>query len=183
MHENFKLLVIVGMPGAGKTTAAKLLQKKGVSVLRFGDVTDEELRKLGKEINPTNERWFREKLRREMGQDAYAVKIEPQIIEAATTNSFVVVEGMRSWEEYLYLKQRFPWLKVLHIYASPKIRYQRLQSRRVRPLSESEAHERDVSEIEKLNAGGSIAIADYLIRNEGSLKHLQTELEKIYKSL
>ena len=49
-----KLVAIVGLPGSGKTEVAKILNKKGYSIVRFGDVTDVELKKQGLEINEEN---------------------------------------------------------------------------------------------------------------------------------
>jgi dephospho-CoA kinase len=34
------ILAFVGMPGAGKTEASAYLKKKGIPILRFGDLTD-----------------------------------------------------------------------------------------------------------------------------------------------
>jgi dephospho-CoA kinase len=52
------------------------------------------------------------------------------------------------------------------------IRYPRLAGRPVRPLTAEEAASRDKSEIENLNKGGPIAMADYVIPNEHNLDDL-----------
>ena len=67
-----KVVAIVGMPGAGKSEVARLFQKKGFTRIRFGDVTDEEIRRRGLELNEENERHIRELLRQEHGMSAYA---------------------------------------------------------------------------------------------------------------
>ena len=38
---------------------------------------------------------------------AMAIKIEPRILEAAKNNSFVVLDGLYSWEEYVFFKEHF----------------------------------------------------------------------------
>jgi hypothetical protein len=55
--------------------------------------------------------------------------------------------------------------------------------RPVRPLTPFESHSRDFAEIENLNKGGPIAIADYLIKNDRDEKAFTRELDKFYKSL
>lgn len=179
--DNLKLLAIVGMPGAGKTVAADFFRSKDIPILRFGDQTDISLKELGLERNEKNERFVREKLRKEYGMAAMAVKIEPRILEAAKTHATVVLDGLYSWEEFIYLKKKFPQLKLLCIYASPAIRHERLAVRKVRPLTEEESLSRDFAEIENLNKGGPIAIADYLISNETDEASFTRELETVYQ--
>lgn len=183
MEPQRKLIAIVGMPGAGKTVAADFFHSKHITVLRFGDQTDITLRELGLERNEKNERFVREKLRKDFGMAAMAVKIEPRILEAAKTNSVIVLDGLYSWEEYVHLKHKFPEIQLLCIYAPPKVRYERLGNREIRPLTLSEASSRDIAEIENLNKGGPIAMADYLLVNDSNEAAFQTQLEQVYKKL
>jgi len=181
--DTVKLIAIVGMPGAGKSVAAEFFKAKGIPILRFGDQTDIGLKELGLEKNEINERMYREKIREELGMAAMAIKIEPRIIAASKTNNTIVLDGLYSWEEYVVLKKKFPMVQLLCIYASPKVRRERLKLRVVRPLSEEESRSRDIAEIENLNKGGPIAIADYLISNESDEGTFQKELERFYKTL
>ncbi|KKP59819.1 MAG: Dephospho-CoA kinase-like protein [Candidatus Gottesmanbacteria bacterium GW2011_GWA1_34_13] len=169
------------MPGAGKTVAADFFRKNGLSVLRFGDQTDIGLKELGKEINEKNERWYRENIRQELGMAAMAIKIEPRILEHAKKNNLIILDGLYSWEEYLYLIKKFPNLKLLCIYAPPHIRHKRLKERIIRSLTDSEAKTRDITQITNLNTGGPIAIADYLIINAFNLEKYTQALEKFYQ--
>lgn len=166
MSNPFKLTAIVGMPGAGKSLVADFFRKKGIPVLRFGDQTDIGLKELGLPLTEKNERWYRETIRKELGMAAMAIKIEPRILAAARDHSIIVLDGLYSWEEYAYLVKKFPTLQLLCVYARPEIRYERLSKRQVRPLTREEARGRDIAEMENLNKGGPIAIADYLVINE-----------------
>ncbi len=175
-NKRLKLLAIVGMPGAGKSVAAEFFRGQGIPILRFGDQTDIGLKELKLPLNEKNERWYREKLRQDLGMAAMAIKIEPRIRKAAEKNKVIILDGLYSWEEYNYLKSKFPDLKLLCIYASPAVRYQRLSVRSVRPLTREEAKSRDGAEIENLNKCGPIAVADYLVKNEGDQAGLLREL-------
>ena len=179
MSSSKTILAIVGMPGAGKSVAAEYFSKKSYPVVRFGAVTDEGLKAEGLEINPENEKAFREKLRQELGMAAYAIKVEPLISAALAKANLVILDGLYSWEEYEYLKDKFTELKLLAVYASPTVRFKRLQQRQIRPLSEVQAKARDVAEIANLNKGGPIAIADFLVTNNADEDSLFKQLELV----
>ncbi len=166
MRRRLKLIAIVGMPGAGKSLVADFFRKKGIPVLRFGDQTDIGVKELGLPLTEENERTYRESIRKELGMAAMAIKIEPRINKAAKEHRIICLDGLRSWEEYVYLIKPFPQLQLLCVYAPPALRYQRLMQRSVRPLTREEAQSRDIAEIENLHSSGPIAIADYLIVNE-----------------
>ena len=155
----------MGMPGAGKTEASAYLKKKGIPIIRFGDLTDEGVRGMGLPLKSENEKLFREKMRKEFGMGAYAIKSKPKIDNLLKDHDIIILDGLYSWEEYTYLKKEFNNLILIDIYAEPAIRYERLLERPVRPLLEIEARNRDIVELEKLNKGGPIAMADYLIEN------------------
>lgn len=178
-----RILAIVGMAGAGKSEAAAFFVTKHIPVLRFGDETDIGLREAGKPLTETNERWYREKLRRDFGMAAYAIKIKPRIDAALQKHDLVVLDGLYSWEEYTYLLEQYPDLTLLCVYAPSSVRYARLQSRRVRSLTPSEARTRDIAELEYLHKGGPIALADYLVVNESTLPNLHRLLTNVLREM
>lgn len=184
MNNVLTLIAIVGMPGAGKSLVADFFRKKGIPVLRFGDQTDIGLKELGLPLNEKNERMYREKIRNELGMIAMAIKIEPRILVAAKDHPVIVLDGLYSWEEYTYLVQKFPQLQLLCVYAPPETRYRRLSNRPVRPLDHDTARSRDIAEIEHLNKGGPIAIADYMVVNEtNNPDDLHKTLKALYSKI
>lgn len=173
------IIAVVGMAGSGKSLACEFLGKKGYPVLRFGDQTDIGLKEQGLALTESNERRYREKLRRELGMAAYAIKIEPRLkTELHYHPGVVILDGLYSWEEYIYLKPKFPELKLLAIYAPPALRVKRLAVRRVRPLTQVKTQERDIVEIENSHKAGPIALADYLVINDGSVADFYHSLDK-----
>jgi len=105
-------------------------------------------------------------------------------IDAALKSSDVVIDGLYSWEEYVFLKTHYGEdFIVVAVWSSPANRYARLGSRKERKLTPKEAASRDHAEIEKINKGGPIAMADFTIMNESSLTDLKKEVEKVISKL
>src|SRR5664279_3573397 len=145
--KGYKIIAFVGMPGSGKSTAAVFLQKKGIPFVRLGDLTDETVKQMGLPLNPENEKIVREKIRNEQGLAFYALNAEPKIRSLLASHAVIVLDGLYSWEEYVFLKKHFSQLTLIHIYAEPQVRYKRLSERTVRPLSYEQARTRDLSAV------------------------------------
>ena len=178
-----KVVAVVGMTGSGKSEVARIFKDGGFTTVRFGDVTDEEVKKQGLPLNESNERKAREYLRKEHGMAAYAILNRPRI-DAALKKSNVVVDGLYSWEEYLYLKETYNFdFVVVAVWSAPETRYTRLGKRKIRPLTHEEASGRDTAEIENLNKGGPIAMADFTVSNESTLNELKTQVERTIEKL
>lgn len=171
------------MPGAGKSEVAAFFEEYGYRVVRFGDATEDELTRRGLPLNEANERLVREELRAAHGMAAYAKLNVPRIDEALRSSN-IVVDGLYSWEEYLTLKQQYgDQLVVIAVMASPATRRRRLAMRPRRPLTPEEVDSRDRSEIEKINKGGPIAMADITLINESTREELHREVERAMERL
>jgi dephospho-CoA kinase len=182
------LFAIVGMAGSGKSAACDTLRDLGWGYIRFGQITIDRLKEEGREITEENEKQMREKLREEHGMGAFAVLSLPKI-EKALEDGPVVIDGLYSWSEYKILKEKFrDHIKVIHVYTSPEVRYRRLDRRnhveadgahRMRRLTPQEAKKRDYAEIENIEKGGPIAMADFTVVNEDSLDYLQRWIREL----
>lgn len=182
--ENNTVLAFVGMPGSGKSEAVRYIQKKGLPMLRFGDLTEEKLKEQHLPITPENEKTIREALRHEFGMAVYAEKSKSKIDKLLAVHKTVIIDGLYSWEEYLFLTKTFPNVLVICIYAERLVRYARLAKRQVRPLTTDQAKERDRAEIEKLNKGGPIALADYLLENSNdNVEELYKKIDELFNRL
>ena len=180
---SYPLLILVGMAGSGKSSVARHLEQKGWRVIRFGALTMQELEKRGLPINQANEKAVREELRAKRGMDAYARLLLPSIKESLATSP-TVIDGLYSWAEYKFLKSHFGGqMKFVAIYAARSMRYARLSQRPDRPLSLAEAEQRDYAEIENVEKGGPIAMADYTIVNDGTKKGLFRAIDKLLSTL
>jgi dephospho-CoA kinase len=187
-----KLVCITGLPGSGKSTASDFFVKKGYEFLRFGQITLDEVKRLGLPPIEKNERPIREGFRKKYGMAAFAILNLPKI-KKLLKNGNVLGDGLYSFEEYKVLKKEYgDRCKVIAIYSPPELRYQRLKKRklnkkdsdlRYRPISLKEAKSRDLAEIENLNKGGTIAMADYTIANTKGIQYFYKQLDEVFKEI
>ncbi len=173
-----KLLIVVGMAGCGKSVVVDYFKQKNWQVIYFGGVTLNEVKKRNLPVNQSNEKMVREELRKIHGMEAYA-KLEFPNIKKALSQGPTIIDGLYSWSEYKFLKKHINIpIILLAIYTPKKLRYERLAKRKFRGLNYKQAELRDFAEIENLEKGGPIAIADQTIVNDGSIEKLNSELDK-----
>jgi dephospho-CoA kinase len=180
-HKNFKIIAIVGLSGAGKSSATDYLTQKGYPKVHFGSVILNALADAGMEPTLENEKSMRDKLRAEHGDDVVVRRIIDQINELASSGQHrIVADGMGSWLAYKTLKHEFPGeLTTVAITAPRHLRHRRLTQRLKRPLTSAEADQRDYDEIETLGKGGVIAIADYFLQNTGGREQMQSQIDRL----
>ncbi len=186
-----KIVCVAGMPGSGKSIVSDELAKRGFAYLRFGQITLDKIKEEGIEVSEANERKIREQLREKYGMPAFAILNIPKI-DKLLEDSDVVVDGLYSWSEYKVLKEKYGEdMFVLAVFASPKIRYERLEGRavendvkqRFRGITGEEAKARDYAEIENLEKGGPIAMADFTILNTRTIDDLKKKINEIISQL
>lgn len=183
-HKPPRVLALVGMPGSGKTLCAKHLEECGYFQFRFGGIVTDEVEHRGWEINPENERIVREELRKNEGMDVMAKRALPKLRKGLETQTTIVIDGLYSFSEYKTLLGEFGGEMVVLAIAAPRAqRYARLAQRPERPLTQEEAQDRDWQEIERLEKGGSIAIADYTLVNDESPDYLLQKIEALLANL
>jgi len=186
-----KIIFIVGMPGSGKSIIADELVKKGYAYVRFGQIVIDEIKKRGLEINEINEKNMREGLRKEHGMGAMAILNIPKFDENLEKSN-VVGDGLYSWTEYKILKEKYgDAMYVLAVYAPPELRYDRLENRsvendassRFRSIPKEKSKSRDYSEIENIEKGGPIAMADFTIVNTRTVDDAKNQLQKFLNDI
>ncbi|MFA5070659.1 MAG: AAA family ATPase [Patescibacteria group bacterium] len=188
-----KLVCLVGMPGSGKSEVGDFFVQQGYQYIRFGQITLDEVKRRGLAPTEANERPIREAFRQKYGMAAFAI-LNLAKFDAGLIRGNVIGDGLYGWSEYKVLKEKYGKdLVIVAVYASPQTRYARLEERasrhgqdekmKYRSFPRVEAESRDQAEIENLEKGGPIAMADYTIINEGSLGELSKEVKKIYKKI
>ena len=177
--EGVRIVAVVGLCGSGKTVVSDYVASKGYHKVHFGALTLKTLKERGLPPTEATERPVSEELRERFGMAVYAERALPEIEQALSEGKKVLIDGLYSFAEYKVLKKKFgKGLVLLAVYASPEIRHERLRERLIRPLNAEEAVRRDLAEIEKLDKGGPIAIADATVLNESTLEELYSQVDR-----
>jgi dephospho-CoA kinase len=74
-------------------------------------------------------------------------------------------------------------LTTVAVVAPRRLRHRRLAERPERPFNATEADQRDWTEIENLEKGGPIAIADHFIMNDKDLDNLHRQLNEVCEEI
>jgi len=175
------LLLIVGMPGSGKSTAAQAAKALGFRVFSFGDIVREEVRRRGLKENEENvekvANWFHS------GREyLLAHRLEKKLHKIHTVKPFYVIEGARSPKQLKELKEHFN-VKILAVVLPQRIRWARQLARGRADIRITEdARERDAREsrygIEKL-----LARADWRISSNCNEKEFRARNRLFFASL
>jgi len=172
---------VAGMPGAGKAAIAKIAKEKGYSVVVMGDEIREETKRRGFEPTSDNVGKIMLKLREEEGPGVVAKKCVPKIANANTDT--VLVDGIRSLHEVYELEKNFPKFLLVAVHSSPETRFKRLflRKRSDDPKGWKVFLERDLREI-SVGQGSVIAMADYMIVNEGTLEENKAKIREVLEA-
>lgn len=184
-HENVKIIAFVGLAGSGKSTAVEYLTEKGFPRVYFDGVIYSVMNEAGIEITPESQASFKEEIRQKEGNDFVVKRIVKEIHDLIESGQHkIVADGIYSWTEYKAMKHEFPNMVTVVATLAPKhLRHHRLIERKERPFTEEETTERDWAEIENLEKGGPIAMADYYIMNDQGINELHQQLDKILEEI
>ena len=158
------IVAITGMPGAGKSTAAKALEAHGFKRITMGDVVREETRRRGLEPDEKNTGKVMLELREKYGAGAVAEVCLHKL--RAMKESVAIVDGVRSYAE-VEVFAREGKVKLLAIHASRDRRFMLLtdRGRSDAPTSRAGFDERDKREL-SIGVGNAVALADESLSNE-----------------
>ncbi len=171
------VLVIVGMPGAGKSLASSVMKSRGIPVFVSGDIIRAEALKKKLEFTRKNLGELMLKIRKEEGMGAVAKRLVPLVEKEGA--EFVVYEGARSVEEVDELRRKYRVI-LIAINASPQARFKRLQrrGRSDKPRGWADFEERDNREL-GVGIAKLIALADRTVENEDSKDDLKRRTRRI----
>jgi dephospho-CoA kinase len=176
-----KVIVLTGMPGAGKEEFVRVALEAGYSVIRMGDVVREEARRRGTAMDDRGVGGFASLEREAHGPAIWAERCLDVLGSGDT-----VIDGSRSLTELdAFRRSLGSGLRLVAIHSSPEHRFLRLQKRaRYDAPQDREAfRERDMREL-GWGLGSLIAMADVMLVNEGTLERFREaaaeELERTW---
>ncbi|MFX1482022.1 MAG: AAA family ATPase [Promethearchaeota archaeon] len=177
-----KLIIVTGMPGAGKSGIAEAFHDAGVPVIVMGDVIREEAKRRGLEPNPKNTKKIMLELREVGGPGAVASFCIEKLKELKTDT--VVIEGCRSIAEIDVFEDYAAEIVTVCVHSSPKERYRRLRERNRddAPPNWDVFKERDLREI-SVGLGAVIALSDIMVLNDGTLEDFLKKSADLAKRL
>jgi dephospho-CoA kinase len=178
-----RIISVVGLCGSGKSVISEYIQNKGYEKVYFGGIVIDEVMKRGLPIIEENEKQVREELRKQYGMAAMAILSRGKIEDLLMNGKKVLIDGLYSMSEYKVLNETFPDMSTIAVFTPKKLRYERLSKRKTRPLSPEQAEKRDYAEVENIEKGGPIALADFTLVNDGTKEELQIKIEEILNKL
>jgi dephospho-CoA kinase len=153
----------------------------GFEVFRMGD--DVRMEAERREVPPTDENLGLIMLQlRQSGGPVAIANLCKLRIERDSKSSFVLIDGIRNMNEFLEFK-KLGKAVLVSIHASPEKRFKFLQSRgrADSPSSFQSFESRDRREL-TVGIGESIALADEVIINKGSLEDLKRDVANLLSS-
>ena len=186
-NKDVKIVAVVGMSGSGKSTAIEYLTERGIPKVYFGGVIYKAMEEAGipRTEDGESEKKFREEIRQKEGKDFVVKRViesTKKLIEAGQKR--IVLDGLYSWTEYKILRKEWPTeMTVVAITVPKALRRKRLAERPDRPFDAKASAERDRSEIENLEKGGPIAIADYYVDNSGTIPEFYERFANLMKEI
>ena len=170
-----KLIVVAGMPGAGKEEFLNVARDMGIPFLRMGDLVRELYPKRGDEDRDLTLGQFANIERERHGYNIWAKRA----LERMSGNIYLI-DGCRSMDEVRAYRNITDDVNIVAIYASPKTRYDRLvkRGRDDAPNNIDEFNQRDNREL-GWGLGETMALADVMIINESSLDEFKDNVRKL----
>lgn len=161
-----RIILVAGMPGAGKEELLTVARGMGLPFLRMGDLVREEHAKAGCADRGISVGQFANSEREDHGKDIWARRA----VERMHGDVFLV-DGCRSMDEVLAYRAQGEDIIVLGVFAPPGARYRRLvaRGRDDAPGNMEEFEARDAREME-WGLSDVLALADVMILNDSDLE-------------
>jgi len=166
-----KLIIIAGMPGAGKEEFLSVSREMNIPFLRMGDIVRECHSDRSDEDEELSVGQFAG-----IERDRYGFNIWAKRALCRMHGDIFLVDGCRSMDEIRAYRELTDDVTIVGIHSSPRTRYVRLvkRARDDAPSNTDEFNARDSREI-GWGLAEVIALSDILIINEGTLQEFHRD--------
>lgn len=175
------MTLIVGVTSlarAGKDTLAqRLCSLYSFTQLNMSDILKDELIRQKRDPTKDNMSIIGDELRSQYGKDIVIRKL----LEKAAAYENVVITGLRSPEEVIYLRNNSPNLFLIAISSPLELRFKRRNE--LDPKTLEEFAFRDERDIKNKGLDKVIAMADYNLNNLDSLELFYDEIDRVMSSI
>ncbi|MCQ2085726.1 MAG: AAA family ATPase [archaeon] len=174
-----KMIVVTGMPGAGKEEFLSAGMDEGVPFIRMGDVVRECYAASDAEAKGLSVGQFAGNERKEHGADIWAKRVMERI-----NSDLCIIDGCRSMDEVNTFKNLGGNMVIVGIYASPSVRFERIvkRQRSDAPANLEEFNERDNREL-SWGVGNVLALADHMVDNMCGIEEFHRKSAELMRSL
>lgn len=178
------IVAFVGLAGSGKTEAVNYLADEyKLPTVSFSSVINDYVDEHKLEHTEKVHKQLRREFRDKYGMASMAILRKEKLDSILKEQKTVLIEGLYSWEEYIYLKETFPYATVylVAVWARKDLRWERAAKRNYRPGLHGA--ERDVNELLETNKGPAIAFADFLVVNDFTMGDFHDKLDETYRAI
>lgn len=172
------IIGLTGLAGCGKDTIANYLKEKyGYRMLVFSDVLIEEAKKRGIEPTKMNLSVLGDEMREKEGNAVLAKRL----LDKIDPEREYVISGFRSPEEVFTIQNEVLDFVLVYIDADKNIRFKRRKAED--PQTEKDFFERDERDIQNKGLAKVIEMADYTIKNNGSLQDTYKAIDELLEKI
>ena len=170
-----RIILVAGMPGAGKEELLTVARGMGLPFVRMGDLVREAYAEAGGESTGMTVGQFANSERETFGKDIWARRA----VERMGGEVFLV-DGCRSMDEVRSYRSVCDDVRILGIYASPTDRYSRLvaRGREDAPRDPEEFSARDSREM-GWGLDEVLAMADRMVLNDTDLESFRIRAAEV----
>jgi dephospho-CoA kinase len=175
-----QVIVVTGMPGAGKEEFVQVARSLGYDVVRMGDVVRAEAKEQGITGTDKGVGGFADQERKLHGLDIWAKRSVTHV-----TSERTIIDGSRGLDELEVFRKAFgEGVLLVAIHSTPASRYPRLRKRGRpdAPTSWEEFQERDRREL-GWGLGSLIAMADVMLLNDGEMDEFKDKVRTFLTGL
>lgn len=167
-----RIIVVTGMPGAGKDEFIRVAAQLGLSDLHMGNTVKEYAKRAGINMNDGEVGTFATGEREKFGKQIWAERT----LKDLNGQKNIVIDGLRNMEELDYMREVESELVVVAIFANRHDRLERiLRRKREDDIKDMNGLiHRDMREL-SWGIGSVISLADYMIVNDGTLEEFKED--------